>query len=331
VLDALTGVTQGSQTRTYGYDKLGRLTSVATPEAAGVSTGYQYNDFNLITQRTDARGVITTYGYDTLNRLHTVSYNVGTTGVPATASLTYTYGTSSAQNNNGRLISMTDGVGSENYSYDILGRMTQLQKVISGTTYTTGYGYNLASELTSITYPSGRVVQQSYDAIGRLCAIAATTSACTSYTTPYATGFGYNTAFETTGFNYGNGVTASFGYSADRLQLTSLSYVKGTTTLFSLSYGYAQPGGNNGQIASISDSVDNGRSAAYTYDPLSRLSTAVTTGSTGYPKWGLSFTYDRYGNRTAQTVTAGTAPSSSLSIAARRIASPATATMPMAI
>jgi len=42
----------------------------------------------------------------------------------------------------------------------------------------------------------------------------------------------------------------------------------------------------------------------------------VTTGSTGYPKWGLSFTYDRYGNRTAQTVTAGTAPSSSLSIAA---------------
>jgi len=49
---------------------------------------------------------------------------------------------------------------------------------------------------------------------------------------------------------------------------------------------------------------------------LSRLSTAVTTGSTGYPKWGLSFTYDRYGNRTAQTVTAGTAPSSSLSIAA---------------
>src|SRR2546422_6173455 len=81
--------------------------------------------------------------------------------------------------------------------------------------------------LSSITYPSGRVVQQSYDAIGRLCAIAATTSACTSYTTPYATGFGYNTAFETTGFNYGNGVTAAFGYSADRLQLTSLRYVRG--------------------------------------------------------------------------------------------------------
>ncbi len=47
--------------------------------------------------------------------------------------------------------------------------------------------------------PSGRVVQQSYDAIGRPCAIAASSSSCTSFTTPYASGFGYNTAFETTG------------------------------------------------------------------------------------------------------------------------------------
>ena len=42
----------------------------------------------------------------------------------------------------GPLITLTDGAGSENYSYDILGRVTQLQKVISGTTYTTVYGYN---------------------------------------------------------------------------------------------------------------------------------------------------------------------------------------------
>ncbi len=46
-------------------------------------------------------------------------------------------------------------------------------------------------------------------------------------TNPYASGFGYNTAFEVTGFNYGNGVIAALGYSADRLQLTSLAYTKG--------------------------------------------------------------------------------------------------------
>jgi YD repeat-containing protein len=42
-----------------------------------------------------------------------------------------------------------------------------------------------------------------------------------------------------------------------------------------------------------------------TYDPLSRLSTALTTGSTNYPQWGLSWGYDRYGNRWNRTLTAG--------------------------
>jgi YD repeat-containing protein len=51
--------------------------------------------------------------------------------------------------------------------------------------------------------------------------------------------------------------------------------------------------------------VDNGRSVAYSYDALYRLTNAVTVGSTNYPKWGLGFTYDRYGNRTAQSISAG--------------------------
>ncbi len=35
-----------------------------------------------------------------------------------------------------------------------------------------------------------------------------------------------------------------------------------------------------------------------------------------FPKWGLAWSYDRYGNRTAQTVTHGTAPANSLSFSA---------------
>lgn len=311
VLDALTMVTGAgsTQTRTYGYDHMGRLTSVSTPEANNVPETYQYDNFNNLTQRSDPRGVITTYGYDTLNRVQSLSYDVTTnnTGVAATPSVSFTFGTNSAQNNNGRLITMTDGAGSENYSYDAnLSLTTQVQKVVSGTTYTTGYQYNLAGELRQITYPSGRIVQQSFDAIGRLCAIAQTSSGCTSNTNPYATGYGYNAAFELTGFNYANGVAASFGYSPDRLQITSLSYVKGTTTLFSLNYLYGTTGSNNGQILGITDNVENGRTATYTYDALARLSTAVTTGSTNYPKWGLSWTYDQYGNRLKQNTIPGT-------------------------
>ncbi len=201
----------------------------------------------------------------------------------------------------GRLTSTADGVGSEAYAYNNLGEMTQLQKIIGTTTYTTSYAYNLAEELSSITYPSSRVVQQSFDAIGRLCAVGNSGSTCSSGTT-FATGYAYNAAFQVTGFNYGNGVTAAIGYTPDRLLLQSLAYTKGATTLFSTNYWYktdstncpSGASGNNGQIQCITDNVDSGRTASYGYDALYRLTSAVTNGSTNYSKWGLSMTYDRY-------------------------------------
>jgi len=297
-------VTQGVQTRTSVYDGMGRLTSETTPEAGTV--GYQYNSWDKISQRTDARGVITTYNYDTLNRPYTVTYNVGSSGVPATGSVTYTYGTSATQFNNGRLLTITDGSGSETFSYDLLGRTTQDQQVISGSTYTIGYQYNLASRITSITYPSQRVIQQNYDTVGRPSSIV-------DGSTTYASGITFDPNFRMTGFSYGNGVTTTVGFSANRLQFQSVSYAKSGQTLYGLSsYSYAQTGGNNGEITSITDSVDSGRSITYSYDSLDRVSTAITVGSTSYPQWGLSWTYDRYGNRTAQTVTAGTAFSNSV-------------------
>src|SRR5271165_3214564 len=112
-------------------------------------------------------------------------------------------------------------------------------------------------------------------------------------------------------------ISPSFGYSPDRLQLTSLSYAKSGTTLFGLAYSYGSSGSNDGLISGITDNAQAGRSVSYTYDSLARLSTALTTGSTAYPQWGLQWTYDRYANRTAQTVTAGTGvPSNSVTVSA---------------
>jgi YD repeat-containing protein len=275
-----------------------------------------------LTQRTDARGVVTTYSYDSLNRPYQVIYNVGSTGVPATPTVTFTYDEGGAAANAlGRLTTIADGVGTGKYNYNLLGQTTQLKKIISGTTYTTQYAYNLAGELSTITYPSGRVVQQNYDAVGRLCAVGASGATCSTGTN-YANGFTYNPAGEATTFNYGNGVATNMTYSADRLQMTALSYTKASTTLLSMNYWYktdatncpSAPASNNGQIQCITDGVDAGRNETFTYDALYRLTSAVTKGSAGYPQWGLSFAYDRYGNRTNQTVTAGTAPSNSLTI-----------------
>ncbi len=338
-LDELTQVTQGAQTRTYVYDALGRLNSATTPEGGQVCYGTLsgssclsdgYDNFDNLLYRTDARGVVTSYSYDGLNRLTGISYNVsGATGVPATASVGLTYGTNVSQYNNGRLITMTDGVGSENYTYNSLGQMTQLQKVINGTTYTIGYAYNFANELTQITYPSGRVVQASVDPIGRLCEVAPSTTGCNTAASPYVTAYSFNTNVPNlvTGFKYGNGIYASFGFSPDRLQMTCLDYsttnrggscTHDSTSKLGLTYSYGTSGSNNGQISSISDYVQSGRSLTYTYDSLYRLTNAATSGSTAYPAWGLSDTYDRYGNRTAQGISSGctgiTCPTSSLTI-----------------
>jgi RHS repeat-associated protein len=349
VLDALATVTTPDQSRTYTYDALGRLIGSTTPEGGLTCFGSKsgstcnpdgYDAYDNLLTRTDARGVITSYGYDGLNRLSTVSYNVGTSGVPATPPVSLTYGLNSSCMSGhgvgciGQLITMTDGPGSENYTYNSLEQMTQLQKVISSATYTTQYSYNLVNGLTQITYPSGRIVVQNLDSLGRLCSVGTSGSTCTSGTN-YTSGYSYNTAQQLLGFSYGNGINASLGYSADRLQLQCLDYsttsrgqtcAHDSTTKFGLSYAYGSAGSNNGQISSITDAVDGGRNATYTYDGLARLSTAATTGSTNYPAWGLQQGYDRYGNRKSQTAISGCVapmtcpqPSVSVSLSTNRI------------
>lgn len=311
-LDALTTVTQGAQLRTFVRDGLGRVTTAQSAEATG-SVSYQYDRYSQVTQRVDARGVITTYQYDGLNRLTRTSYNVGSSGVSATADVVRTYGGSCAAHDRGRLVSMVDGSGSESYSYDLLGRRTQFQRVAGGTTYTIGYTYNTAGQVTSMTLPSGRTLATQYDAAGRAVRYY---DSQTGYN--YVDGATYNASGRPLGWVHGNGVVANLAYLPERQLLSSVTYQRASTSLFSLAYDYfdsAVPNeGNNGAIRRAADSVDSGRTLRYAYDPLKRLATAATTGSAAYPAWGLMWTYDRYGNRTAQTATTGAPPSNVLSI-----------------
>jgi YD repeat-containing protein len=89
---------------------------------------------------------------------------------------------------------MTDPTGSEAYTYDALGRVTAMAKTINGVSYPLGYTYDFASDLTSITYPSGRVVQQTTDTLGRLQQI-------TSSGVNYVSNLAYNAAWQPTGFS----------------------------------------------------------------------------------------------------------------------------------
>jgi len=225
VLDDLTLSVQGQQQRSFVFDALGRLTSATTPEAGAVT--YTYSDYGLVLTRTDARNVAASYQYDSLNRFLGVSYtlnggawsvmpNVCTPSGGTTANVCITYGTAPASFNSGRITQLTDPSGSESYQYNALGRTTAMTKIVGSTTYPLSYAYDIAGNLKSVTYPSGRVVTQSLDSLERINQI-------TSSGTNYVSAMGYNAAWQPTGFNYGNGVSATFGYTPDRLLLQSLA------------------------------------------------------------------------------------------------------------
>jgi RHS repeat-associated protein len=298
---AAQGIVNGSpvngQVRTYVYDGLSRPTTVTTPESGIVTTTFK--TFGGIDTRTDARGVVATYGYDGLSRLIGISYNVGTTGVLSTPGVTYTYGTSATSFNNGKLINVTDGAGSEAYTYNRLAHVVTVARTTGGRTYTTQYAYNKADEPTAITYPSGRVLTTIYDALGSLQKVLDGTR---TYLDQPTVGAMYNPAGEPLGWKYGNTVAAQLTYN-NRLQLSGVQYTNAAGTLLNMTYDYGMS--NNGEIASVTDTLDATRSTTYTYDAWSRLKTAQA-GGVGSETWKYGYDYDRLGNRKAQNLTAGT-------------------------
>ena len=141
-LDNLTGVTQGTQTRTFRYDSLSRLTSARNPESGTIA--YTYDNNGNLTQRTDARSVVTAYTYDRLDRLtrRSYSYSGSETAVSLeTTRVDYAYDRCGSYSR-GRLCSVTAKKGTTDVSrtaynrYDALGRVLESTQTTGGTSYT---------------------------------------------------------------------------------------------------------------------------------------------------------------------------------------------------
>ncbi len=231
------------------------------------------------------RNVITTYGYDALNRMTSKSYSDGTPAV------NYSFDSTSATCTKGRLIGVANSNSTTNLTpYDCLGRVTASSQVTSGQTYTFGYGYNLAGALTSETYPSGRVVTTAYDNASRVSAVA-------SGTTTYVQAIQYAPHGGEVSWTLGNGAPGSQQFNP-RLEPTSIA----VGTALSLGFYYCPNGGascstNNGNLMrqTIASSpptfsvIQNYDSIPY--DGVNRLK-SVTEGTSS-----RSYGYDAWGNR----------------------------------
>ena len=312
----LTSVVQGSETRSYGYDGLSRLTQETTPEGG---TAYYYyttsggalcaNNQQLVCRKTDARSITTTYSYDALNRLTGKSYSNGD------ASVTYYYDQTSYNgltitNGKGQRTGMSDGSGQTAWSYDKMGRVVAEERTIGTVTKTTSYSYNLDGSLASITYPSGRVLSYSYSNAARPLSVVDSANSIN-----YATSATYAPqgalASVVNGYVSGvfSGITTSNSYNS-RLLPTSLSASSSNGTALSLSYSYFA----NGNVNVETNGRDNGRTVTYGYDALNRVTSASSQATSGSDCWGQSMAYDRYANLTTINSTKCSAPGLSLSI-----------------
>ena len=181
-LDNLTAVSQlgdgtgSSRSRNFDYDSLKRLKSATNPESGTITYGHfsgatyisGYDDDGNLVERKDAAGVVTSYAYDSLNRLSNKSYTGATPGV------NYYYDGSVTNKSIGRLIKASTTLQSDNTAafttydnYDEFGRVKQSTQTVGTQPYVFHYTYNAAGGLETEQYPSTRTLTYCYDPAGR--------------------------------------------------------------------------------------------------------------------------------------------------------------------
>lgn len=333
VYDALSNlltVTQkgiGSETtrsRSFTYDSLSRLLTSTTPEAGTTTYSYLKNgalcagDPSLPCSTTDTRNASVNYTYDALNRL-IEKQSPGATGVPG-FNYTYEYdtanlGTFTASNPIGRLVAASNMVNaSVQYSYDPMGRISFQGNTLPSTCCTPGtqnsiqVQYDLAGNATNLTYPDGRVVNQTFNSLGQML-----TSTFDNYNGQHV------------GYSYVTGITYTPAGAQAEIYLGNIAYVhtpynsreqmcqvwsNGTRGFIDTHIYYGgstiycnNTPGNNGNITEIKDWKDSGLTRTFGYDSLNR----ITSFSTADGSMQQNYSYDSFGNLQNQSGTLNSA------------------------
>jgi RHS repeat-associated protein len=301
------------RTTTYSYDPLGHLQSVEA--ADGTETRYAYDAAGNLARRTDARGHTTRYSYDESNRVTEVTtptnatWSYGYDPAGNLISMTDANGNANPTSGDGvirmtydplnrptaidypgsshdvrldydalsRVSRMTDGSGSETYSFDKVGRLLRVAR--GGEAF--NYRYDVVGNLLSRRYPDGATTRYTYDADNRM----------TSSDTPDGrVAYSYDAASQLTQVRYPNGFTESSSYDAAG-RLVELDHERGKRSLYDARYTYDGLG-NPLSVATA------GKTTTYGYDELHRLTEACFDSSCeAYAR----YSYDAVGNRTEKS------------------------------
>ncbi len=263
---SLTGITHpGGLSRSFSYDAKNFLIGETQPETGTLT--YGRDAVGNLTGVTDGRGT-TVFTYDAIDRLLSLDYPIPTPDV------SFTYDRA----NNRTATSST--AASMAYTYDAANRLTGQTVTTDGRSYSTAYGYDTRGNVTSLTYPTGRVLAYTYDTANRVTSL-----------TGYVTSVTYHPSGAMASLAYANGKSTTFAYD-NRYRPTSIS----ATGVLGLTYAYD----GVGNVTSIVDGLNASRNRTMAYDGLDRLLSASGV-------WGsMSFAYSPLGNRTSKTLNGAT-------------------------
>lgn len=271
------------QDTTMSYDGYGRLKTQHVPEQdTGANTAWTYSADDTIKSVTDGRGATATYGYNARHLRTSINYSAPA-DIAQSAPVTFAY------DGVGNRISMTDGMGSVNYTRDQLSRVTSESRNFNDLgTFTLFYTYNLANQLTSLTDPFGAQVGYSHDSIGRLEAV---TGANFGSVTSYASDFQYRAWGALKSLTYGNSKSLALTY--DRKLNVSTYEVPG---LMKKSYEYY----SDSRLKFTQDHLTTNSKfdRSYKYDHLGRTTVALSgaeargEGTTDDRPYDETMTYD---------------------------------------
>ena len=284
--DRLTRVTDPRNlATTYTVDGLGNRLRQQSPDS-GLTTSTYDAAGNEVT-RTDAKGQTSVFTWDALTRLTRLSYADGSRT---------DYLWDQGENGIGRLTRIDDTRNDQLVSrlenrYDAQGRLLSQTRSVVGSvgsvSHTTAWTWS-AGRLTGLTIPSGRAIDYTRDASGRISEVRLTDSAPAGdgRTRVIASDIRYHPFGGLKSYRDGAGQTHTRHQDQDG---RIASYTLGAQNWL-LSYDAA------GRLGAQFDAADAAHSATYGYDGLDRLTSA------SLPNTAYGYTWDATGNRTSHTL-----------------------------
>jgi YD repeat-containing protein len=288
-------VTQpGVNARTFHYSSLSRLLDATNPESGFVS--YIYDPNGNVQTRT-RNGVTTAYTYNELDQITDTTYSDYNSAHP-TPWVHYGY-------NKEWLTSVTAGSTVYQYTgFDGLGRVTGSQQTTNSILYPfQQYAYNLTDGITSMTLPSGRVLNTSYDSVGRPACVSGSPN-CTG--TKYASQVSYAPHGAMQQLTLGNNLIEQTCYN-QRLQPVAIRLGATATANcanagadpLKLIYDYGTTSNNGNLLHQAVSRGSQGWYQTYGYDGVNRLTSASEANSFNLNQvyWTQNYSYSPSGNR----------------------------------